>query len=112
MMRFILALMLVLTGLLQNVPAFGQTEEAPPSCYALDGTEICIAQSNYTADVCTAIAVYAAHYALPEGFLARLIWQESRFDPAAISPVGAQGIAQFMPGTARLRALRNPFDPA
>jgi hypothetical protein len=26
--------------------------------------------------------------------------------------VGAQGIAQFMPGTARLRSLRDPFDPA
>ena len=40
----------------------------------------------------------------------RLIWKESRFDPNAVSPVGAEGIAQFMPGTARLRRLENPFD--
>ena len=27
------------------------------------------------------------------------LWQESRLNPAAVSPAGAQGIAQFMPGT-------------
>lgn len=28
-----------------------------------------------------------------------LLWQESRLDPNATSPAGAEGIAQFMPGT-------------
>ena len=49
---------------------------------------------------------------MPEAYFARLIWQESQFDPVALSPAGAQGIAQFMPGTARLRHLANAFDPA
>lgn len=49
---------------------------------------------------------------MPEAFLARLIWQESQFDPVALSPAGAEGIAQFMPGTGRLRKLQNAFDPA
>ena len=40
-----------------------------------------------------------------------LIWQESRFSPTAVSQAGAQGIAQFMPATARWRGLINPFDP-
>jgi hypothetical protein len=40
-----------------------------------------------------------------------LIWQESRFDPAAVSRAGAQGVAQFMPATANWRGLSNPFDP-
>jgi hypothetical protein len=48
---------------------------------------------------------------LPLDFLTRLIWQESRFDSHAVSRAGAQGVAQFMPKTAALRGLQNPFDP-
>jgi hypothetical protein len=62
-------------------------------------------------DICRALAQAAADNELPEEFLTRLIWQESRFDPAAVSPAGAQGIAQFMPQTAATRGLTNAFDP-
>ncbi len=48
---------------------------------------------------------------LPVGFFTRLIWKESGFDPGAISPAGAQGVAQFMPRTASSRGLLNPFKP-
>jgi Transglycosylase SLT domain len=48
---------------------------------------------------------------LPLEFLTRLLWQESRFNPDAVSPAGAQGIAQFMPKTGASRGLQNPFDP-
>jgi hypothetical protein len=61
--------------------------------------------------ICQALAVAAAANDLPVGFFTRLIWQESRFKPEAVSRAGAQGVAQFMPGTARLRGLENPFDP-
>ncbi len=55
-------------------------------------------------------------HGLPFEFFARLIWQESRFKPNAIGPMTrngqrAQGIAQFMPGTASERGLFDPFDP-
>jgi hypothetical protein len=40
-----------------------------------------------------------------------LIWQESQFNITSVSRAGAQGIAQFMPGTARSRKLANPFEP-
>lgn len=43
--------------------------------------------------------------------LAAQLKQESGFDPGARSRAGAQGIAQFMPGTARAVGLRDPFDP-
>jgi soluble lytic murein transglycosylase-like protein len=46
------------------------------------------------------------------GFFTRLIWKESSFRPNAISPAGAQGVAQFMPQTASSRGLADPFDPA
>jgi hypothetical protein len=48
---------------------------------------------------------------IPHDFLTRLIWQESSFRPRVTSPAGAQGIAQFMPGTAQERGLADPFDP-
>lgn len=60
---------------------------------------------------CQVLATAAATNDLPAGFFTRLIWQESRFKPDAISRAGAQGVAQFMPETARLRGLENPFNP-
>ena len=62
-------------------------------------------------DICRTLAEAAADNELPEEFFTRLIWQESRFDPLAVSPMGAQGIAQFMPGTAKMRGLTNAFEP-
>jgi soluble lytic murein transglycosylase-like protein len=44
--------------------------------------------------------------------LAAQIYAESGFNPFAVSGAGAQGIAQFMPGTARAYGLANPFDAA
>ncbi len=60
--------------------------------------------------ICNLIETHAVREQLPVDFFARLIWKESRFDPNAVSPVGAEGIAQFMPGTAAMRGLRNSFD--
>ena len=65
----------------------------------------------FVAKVCLRLEEEARRLNIPEAFFARLIWKESRFDPYAISPKGAEGIAQFMPTTARLRGLALPFDP-
>ncbi|HET9904964.1 MAG TPA: lytic transglycosylase domain-containing protein [Xanthobacteraceae bacterium] len=59
-----------------------------------------------------AVARAAKAYGIPEAFLARLLDQESGFDPTSVSRAGALGIAQFMPGTAVRVGLRDPFDPA
>ena len=61
--------------------------------------------------VCHTLASVAQVHGLPTGFFARLIWQESRFKQRAVSPAGAQGVAQFMPAVAAERGLQNPFDP-
>src|SRR6201999_2241393 len=66
--------------------------------------------------VCLMIEAAARANDLPLEFFARVIWQESRFQSDAIGPMTrsgqrAQGIAQFMPGTANERRLFDPFDP-
>jgi hypothetical protein len=61
--------------------------------------------------MCTAVASAARAHHLPVPFFANLIWQESAFNPRSVSPVGAQGVAQFMPSTAKEYGLNNPFEP-
>ena len=81
--------------------AYAGTAQAGPSLSA---------RQKLIGRVCDLVAMHAEQNGLPENFLARLIWKESRFDPNAVSPVGAEGIAQFMPGTAKMRGLANSFD--
>ena len=61
--------------------------------------------------VCPLMQQQAEARGLPPMPFVRLIWRESRFNPNAVSPKGAQGIAQFMPGTADDRGLADPFEP-
>jgi len=72
----------------------------------------CISLANYIPDVCTVIERAAGQNGLDPHFFARLLWKESLFEPGAVSPVGAMGIAQFMPGTAEMVGLDDPFNPA
>ncbi len=56
------------------------------------------------------IAAAAQRWNVSAALLAAQLYAESGFNPSAVSPAGAQGIAQFMPGTARSRGLADPFD--
>ncbi len=72
--------------------------------------------SDTRESMCLMIESAARANDLPLEFFARVIWQESRFQSNAVGPVTrsgerAQGIAQFMPGTANERRLLDPFDP-
>jgi soluble lytic murein transglycosylase-like protein len=53
----------------------------------------------------------AQKYNVQPVLLAAQLKAESDFNPGSVSPSGAQGIAQFMPGTARSMGLTDPFDP-
>ena len=76
----------------------------PGAAYAQEGETIDQA-------LCRMIEGAAGRHHLPVDFFTRLIWQESSFRPHVTSGAGAQGVAQFMPGTAAERRLTDPFDP-
>ena len=82
--------------------------EAPPPAGRSD--------ADLKESVCLMIESAARAHRLPLEFFARVIWQESRFQPNVVGPRTrsgdrAQGIAQFMPRTAAERGLLDPFDP-
>ena len=58
-----------------------------------------------------AMAEAACEAGLPVRLFDALIIQESRYNPVAVSPKGATGLAQLMPGSARILGVRNILDP-
>lgn len=57
------------------------------------------------------VAELAARYDLSPSLIEAVVWQESRWHAAAVSPAGAKGLAQLMPGTARHLGV-DAADPA
>lgn len=83
---------------------------------AAGATMACLSQAQAQDEtlrhaLCRLVDGAARAHAIPEPFLTRLIWRESSFRLSVTSPAGAQGVAQFMPGTARERGVQDPFDP-
>jgi hypothetical protein len=58
------------------------------------------------------ISKAAQRWNVSGALLAAQLYAESNFNPFAQSGAGAQGIAQFTPGTAQAYGLDDPFDPA
>jgi len=57
------------------------------------------------------IQKYAQVYGVDPGLVRAVMRHESGFKATAVSPKGAQGLMQLMPGTAALMGVKNPFDP-
>lgn len=95
---------LFLMACLDSGAAFATTEDVRPA--RPSGGMESIDQA-----LCRLIETSAASHRLEIGFFTRLIWRESSFRLGVTSRAGAQGIAQFMPGTAAERGLADPFDP-
>jgi len=92
-----------------GVAAQGETQTA-------DKEPAPVEDSAARQSMCLMIESAARANDLPLDFFARVIWQESRFQPGAVGPLThsgerARGIAQFMPRTAEERRLLDPFDP-
>lgn len=110
MHRLAIALLVVLTG-----SGAAAAQPAVPQRAAIDSPELSPTSGTSEdgrATFCRFIVTAAAEHAIPVEFFTRLLWQESSFRASAISPKGAQGIAQFMPATAAERGLADPFDAA
>ncbi|WP_207919241.1 lytic transglycosylase domain-containing protein [Methylobacterium segetis] len=93
--------------LLTPAAALSAVAVAAPACAASPGA----ATETVEQALCRLIESSAKARGLPVPFLTRLIWRESTFRAGVVSPAGAQGVAQFMPGTAQERGLLDPFDP-
>lgn len=114
---FLIAILLIISGQALARPAVDAVQGRPPAetgeeTRCSDDGRDCVRLEHYASDVCRLIERNASEHELDPNFLARLLWKESRFEPGAISPAGALGIAQFMPGTADLYDLDDPFNPA
>ena len=105
--------LLILMVALGCAPAHAQAGTAPPP--AAQNPQAAPSPTSTEPptpeDICRTVEEAAAENSLPVEFFARVIWQESRFNALAISPKGAEGIAQFMPRTASWHGLADPFDP-
>lgn len=103
MLRHALLVALV-AGVFGSPPASAEPSRIPAARAAS-------AEESVEDTLCRLIEGSARRHAIPVDFFTRLIWRESSFRTDAVSPKGAQGIAQFMPGTAAERGLLDPFDP-
>ena len=81
-----------------------------PGATGSDGKRSSAMPSFVPARFAAPIARAARRWNVSAALLAAQLYAESNFNPFARSPAGAQGIAQFMPGTAKAMGLRDPFD--
>jgi hypothetical protein len=112
----IAALVLISAAVAQEKPDEPAAEEEKPAAPAPQPPSPEAEPGEATESICLLIESAALANGLPVEFFARVIWRESHYNPNAVGPLTrsgqrAQGIGQFMPGTAAERRLLDPFDP-
>lgn len=92
---------------LVNPAVPGETLAVPEAIIADTARHAAGIPARYAAKV----AELSRRFDLSPSLLEAVVWQESRWRENAISPAGARGLAQLMPGTARYLGV-DPDDPA
>jgi peptidoglycan DL-endopeptidase CwlO len=96
-----------LLGAFALVAVLGALTPAPASATHARGHRLTPAHLPYG----PLIAAAAQRHGVPTPLLTALVWQESGFRPMAVSPAGARGLTQLMPGTAQMLGVADPHDP-
>ena len=86
-----------------SAPAVFTAQGVQPIVVEKPQPAVATATTTYvsTGDVSGAIAAASQHYGVSRDLIEAVAWQESRYRQSAVSPKGATGVMQLMPGTAR-----------
>lgn len=87
-------------------PSFAKTSFAKTSTLAAHALPRPV--PAYLAEIITDAS---AKYGVDPNLIAAVAFKESRYNPNAVSPIGAEGIMQLKPKTARYLGVTNSFDP-
>ncbi len=93
-------------GTLAGSPASPEAVDGAPVAAALTEVDVAAGPAAWR----DRVAQLAAKYDVSAALLEALVWQESRWNTGAVSPAGARGLAQLMPGTARQMGI-DPANP-
>lgn len=95
-------------GSVSLVPTVGNAQRSP--MYRQFGGKV--SKKLFTAEYDLIIKRAARYHGVDPHLVRAVIHAESAFNPRAVSPKGAKGLMQLMPGTAQDLGVRNPFSPA
>lgn len=104
-----LALPLLVTVPLLVIVLLSSTTSS--TCVPAGAGDRTVADAAIPAEYAHLVNSAATTYGVSAPWLAALLQTESGWNPRAVSPVGAQGLGQLMPGTARALGVTDPFDP-